>query len=113
MEQSNRMLAKELEVYESICTLSEQMLAVAQKGDWDFIASIDKEREGLIRQVRNMTKESRLGNEESRRKVDLIQRILSADSETKACVQARMKLLQKGFHTERTLLKSYKQKALS
>lgn len=103
----------ELEVYESICALSEKMLSAAKGGDWECIASVEKKREQLIQQVRDLSRKSLLNNEAAARKVDLIQRILSADTETKSCVQARMKLLKTGFHTERKLLRTYGQKVLS
>ncbi len=113
MEQSNPIGTKELEIYESICDLSEKMLSVAKRGDWDAITSIEKKRTRLISTVQTMTTQSLSENEETTRKVDLIQRILSADAMTKVFVQERMKLLKKGFHTERKLLNTYKQKVLS
>ncbi|MFQ5587946.1 MAG: flagellar protein FliT [Nitrospiria bacterium] len=113
MERFKTAGTREIEAYEAICALSEKMLSVAKGGEWESIASIEKKRAQLIQQVRDLSKKSLLNNDAVTRKVDLIQRILAADSETKSCVQSRMKQLKTGFHTERTLLKTYGNKVLS
>lgn len=103
----------ELSIYEGICCLSEALLSLAKTGAWDEMIGMEEKREALITQARVASKSTRLKHEESRRKVDLIQRILSADTETKRWVAQRMALLKNGFKTEKRLLKTYGSHALS
>jgi len=103
----------EIKVYESICCLSEEMLSFAKTGNWDQMIVAEERRRPLIEQLKEVSKNSPLRNEESGRKVDLIQRILSADTQTKVWVEQRMSHLQNGFKTERRLLKTYGSHALS
>ncbi|GEM_PF-6726411 len=97
----------ELKVYESICALSEEMRSLAKTGAWDQMIALEEKRRPLIEQVKAVSKRTSLKQEESGRKVDFIQRILSADTETKIWVEQRMTLLQNGFKSERRLLETY------
>lgn len=103
----------ELKIYESICCLSEEMLSFAKTDAWDEMIHVEEKRRALIEQVQAVSKNTRLQSKESGRKVDLIQRILSADTETKHRVTQRMTQLENGFKTERRLLKTYGIHALS
>ncbi len=103
----------ELTLYTAICCLSEEMLSLAKTGVWDEMIAIEEKRRVLIEQAKTLSKSTQLKERESGQKVDLIQRILSADTETKIWVEQRMVLLQNGFKTERRLLKTYGSHALS
>ncbi len=104
---------RELSIYKSICCLSEDLLLLAKTGAWHEMIAIEEKRRALIEQAKTLSKSGRLTDKESGQKVDLIQRILSADTETKIWVEQRMMLLQNGFKTERRLLKTYGSHALS
>ncbi|VAX29578.1 hypothetical protein MNBD_NITROSPIRAE01-952 [hydrothermal vent metagenome] len=103
----------ELTIYKTICCLSEDLLLFAKTGAWDEMITTEEKRRALIEQVKMLSENGRLTEKESGQKVDLIQRILSADTETKTWVEQRMILLQNGFKTERRLLKTYGSHALS
>lgn len=103
----------ELTIYKTICCLSEDLLLLAKTGAWHEMTAIEEKRRVFIEQAKTLSKNARLTDKESRQKVDLIQRILSADTETKTWVEQRMILLQNGFKTERRLLKTYGSHALS
>lgn len=103
----------ELTIYEGICCLSEAMLSLAKSGSWDEMIPMEEKRRVLIGQAKVVSKGGRIQHKESGQKVDLIQRILSADTETKIWVTQRMALLKNGFKTERRLLKTYGSHALS
>mgnify|MGYP000387991886 CR=1 FL=1 len=103
----------ELIIYEGICCLSETMLSLAKTGAWDEMIAIEAKRRVLIEKAKTLSNNGRLQYKESGQKVDLIQRILSADTETKVWVEQGMTLLQNGFKTERRLLKTYGSHALS
>lgn len=107
MERSNPALVDERAVYQLICQLSEKMKSCAEGEDWDHIVFLDEKRRVLIEHLRKSVKKERVEGVNNPWKIDLIQRILSADKETTALVKARLLLLRNGFKTERRLLATY------
>ncbi len=107
MAQPKKRISGELDVYASICSHSEEMLSATKEGNWEQVIIIEEKRRSLIDQARKLSKKTNLNERARARKIDLIQKILSVDTETKTWVQARMKMLETGFKTGGEILKAY------
>lgn len=107
MGQPKKQMSEELKVYASICAYSESMLSATKEANWEEVIVNEEKRGFLIDQARNLSKKTILNEAERARKINLIQKILAVDTETKAWVEARMKMLETGFKTGGEILKAY------
>lgn len=70
-----------LDYYQAIESASQQMLAAAQKENWDQVVRLESTCAVLIAQLRGKARTNRLSGEERREKLRIMQRILRTDAE--------------------------------
>jgi flagellar protein FliT len=70
-----------LDYYKAIESASQQMLAAAQKENWDQVVRLESTCAVLIAQLRGKARTNKLNNDERREKLRIMQRILRTDAE--------------------------------
>lgn len=96
--------------YEEVWRLTQQMLELAQRGDWDQLTALEHERAAMVDQLAGQEEEKIWGSAEGARKGDLIRAILEADAEIKVLTEAWMEELQEilgSIGTEKKLQTAY------
>lgn len=72
-----------LALYESMSTLSAQMVHAATASDWDRLTALEKDCAGLAHQLEGATEPIRLSDTERARKRELILKILANDAQVR------------------------------
>lgn len=96
--------------YEDVWRLTQQMLDLAQRGDWDHLTALERERAAIVDQLARLEEEKIWGAVEGARKGYLIRAILEADAEIKALTESWMGELQEilgSIGTEKKLQTAY------
>lgn len=99
-----------LACYEDVRRLTQQMLELAQQGDWDRLTDIEHERAAIVDQLARQEEEEIWGPAEGAKKGDLIRAILEADAEIKVLTESWMGELQEilgSIGAEKKLHKAY------
>lgn len=105
----NKTMTALLERYETMCTLSQQMLEAARKEEWDHLVSIADARIAIADYLQLADDVSWQGAA-AVRKADVINAMLAADHEIKIRTEAWMNQLQgmlASINTEKKLNKAY------
>lgn len=82
--------ADEIATYRVILELSQQMKALAIKGEWDALPEVEKERSVEIEKLGASNIENILSAQDVDEKSRLINEIIQCDTETKHLIQAWM-----------------------
>lgn len=96
--------------YEDVRRLTQQMLELAQRGDWDRLTAFEHERAAIVDQLARQEEEKIWGPAERARKGNLIRAILAADAEIKVLTESWMGELQEilgSIGTEKKLHTTY------
>ncbi len=99
-----------LALYESMSTLSAQMVEAAAACDWDRLTALEMDCAGLARQLEANEEPARLSEAERARKMDLIRRILADDAEVRRHAEPWMEQVRQflgGGARERTVRRAY------
>ena len=97
----------EIDLYESLCAISEKMLKAAEEEAWDEIVSLEQQHHEVYVRLREMDGFQILAVKALDRKADLINQILRMDRQTQALIKQRMDKLQKGGAEERKIMQAY------
>lgn len=99
-----------LVVYESMSTLSAQMVEAASACDWDRLAALERDCAGLARHLEAGGETAPLSEAERARKRDLIRRILADDAEVRRHTEPWMEQVRQflgGGARERSMRRAY------
>lgn len=98
-----------IDVYESVATITDQMLAAARNGDWDRLIALETHCTDQVRMLKS-GEPPRLTGELRERKVKIIHKILADDREIRNLTEPWMAHLAKLINstgTERKLNQTY------
>jgi len=96
--------------YELLSALTVQMRNAAQQGAWDQLISIESQRTALLADMKPVDAVVKLDETAQRRKVQLIEKILADDAQTRNYTQVWMSQLQLNIDsnsTEQRLRQAY------
>ena len=96
--------------YESMSTLSAQMVEAASACDWDRLVALEQDCAGLARHLEADGKPVPLSESERARKRDLIRRILADDAEVRRHTEPWMEQVKQflgGGARERSMRRAY------
>jgi flagellar protein FliT len=96
--------------YELLSALTVQMRNAAQQGAWDQLISIESQRTALLADMKPVDAVAELDEAAHRRKVQLIEKILADDAQTRNYTQVWMSQLQLNIDsnsTEQRLRQAY------
>ncbi|MDP1653639.1 MAG: flagellar protein FliT [Rhodocyclaceae bacterium] len=102
-----------LALYESMSTLSAQMVEAAAACDWDKLVALEQDCAGLARRlevISEIGEPARLSDVERACKMDLIRRILADDAEVRRHAEPWMEQVRQflgGGARERTMRRAY------
>lgn len=99
-----------LVLYESMSTLSAQMVEAAAACDWDRLVALEQDCAGLARHLESDGEPKPLSEAERARKRDLIRRILAADAEVRRHAEPWMEQVRQflgGGARERSVRRAY------
>lgn len=97
-------------IYESISTLTDQMLAAARGADWDLLATLEIQCGKHIATLKALEDEVALSPQLRERKVDIIRKILEDDRDIRNLTEPglrRLSALIQSNQTEQKLLNTY------
>lgn len=92
---TTRMNTTLLQYYEAIERASQDMLAAARGGDWERVIKLEGACALLIAQLKHAARQHELDREESRRKSQIMQRILLNDAEVRLLAEPWLEDLDK------------------
>ncbi len=81
--------------YEAVASASADMLAAAQRQDWDALVSAERRCAGIISLIKAGGGEARLDAASQRRKAEIIRRVLAEDAEIRRLIDPRMRELER------------------
>lgn len=99
-----------LVVYESMGTLSAQMVEAAAACDWDRLVTLEQDCASLARHLESSGEPALLSENERARKRDLIRRILADDAEVRRHTEPWMEQVRQflgGGARERSVRRAY------
>ena len=99
-----------LALYESMSTISTQMVEAAGACDWERLAALEKDCAGLARHLEASGEPIRLSDAEKARKLALIRRILADDAEVRRHAEPWMEQVRQflgGGARERSVRRAY------
>jgi flagellar protein FliT len=99
-----------LQHYESISRLSEEMLAAARSGDWDNLAEAQRNCASAVDALRALP-QPELDAAQVQRKTQIIRKVLAEDAEVRALTQPRLAeldVLLRGIQVQRNLGQAYR-----
>ncbi len=99
-----------LVLYESMSTLSAQMVEAASACDWDRLVALEQDCAGLARHLESSGEPAPLSEAERARKRDLIRRILADDAEVHRHAEPWMEQVRQflgGGARERSVRRAY------
>lgn len=99
-----------LSLYESLSTISAQMVEAAAACDWDRLVGLEKDCADLARHLEANGEPVRLSDAERTRKADLIRRILADDAEVRRHTEPWLEQVKQflgGGARERSMRRAY------
>lgn len=81
--------------YENVEAASREMLAAAQRKDWDALAEAERRCAAVIAILKASDAETRLAPEHRQKKREIILRVLAHDAEIRRLVDPHMKNLER------------------
>lgn len=97
-------------LYETVASISEQMLAAARNGDWDELAALEARCSGHVEVLKTSEPPVPLAGTVRERKVEIIKKILADDREIRNITEPWMNKLSRLINstgTERKLNNAY------
>lgn len=88
--------------YQSLSGLLATMVSLAEKGDWDQVAGMERSCKPIIEQIRNAAAEERLTEDQRREKIQVIKQILRDDARLRELANPWMAKLQEALQQSRT-----------
>ena len=92
-------------IYEHVASLTAQMLSAAKERDWEKLSSLEDSCTCEVEKIRSLDTDSPLTPELRRKKVRVIQEILSNDRQIRDITEPWMAELQQLMHSSSTSLK--------
>ena len=99
-----------LSLYETVATITDQMLAAARNGDWEQLVALESRCANHIETLMVEEPRAALPKEERERKVSIIRKILEDDREIRNITEpwmAQLSVMINSVGTERKLSKAY------
>lgn len=99
-----------LSLYETVATITDQMLAAARNGDWEQLVALESRCANHIETLKVEEPRAALPKEERERKVNIIRKILEDDREIRNITEpwmAQLSMMINSVGTERKLSKAY------
>jgi flagellar protein FliT len=87
--------------YQSLSGLLSTMVSLAEKGDWDQVAGMERTCKPIIEQIRNTPLEERLTEDQRRQKIQVIKQILRDDARLRELADPWMAKLQEAMQQTR------------
>ena len=88
------MAANVMGSYEAIARASQAMLHAARDSDWDTVASLERHCAGIIDELRKSAAARALDEVQSRRRIEIMQKLLAEDAEIRNLAQPWLAGLQ-------------------
>lgn len=76
--------------YESLATLTAQMIKAARQGEWDVLTMLEQQRSKLVTDMKAVDIATQLDPANRQRKIALIENVMAQDAEIRTLVQAWM-----------------------
>lgn len=99
-------MQREIQLYESLLAISEEMNEAAARSDWDAVSQCEQSHYEIYMRLKEIDGDD-LGAQELKRKEMLLNAILSIDKITQGLIQERMAVLQKGIGDEMRITQAY------
>ena len=81
--------------YEAVASASADMLAAAQRQDWDALVSAETRCAGITSLLKAGGDDARLDAQSQQRKAEIIRRVLADDAEIRRLIDPRMRELER------------------
>ncbi len=88
-------MTETLSHYEAVASASADMLAAAQRHDWDALVSAEKRCAGIISMLKARGEDARLDAQSQQRKAEITRRVLADDAEIRRLIDPRMRELER------------------
>lgn len=87
-----------ISTYETLSSLTGNMLSAAQRNDWDGLTSLEQVCRGHIQTLTAVPVQEKLSTPQQRRKIEVIRKILADDAQIRNLTEPRLADLQKILH---------------